>query len=83
MTREPRDRVEIEGLKGTDHAMEGETLGPRRKFLSVHFRCCSTYGRLYINEAETKYEGRCPRCGARTSARIGPGGSAQRIFDTS
>jgi len=83
MTGDPRDRIDIEGLGARGHDDPKETLGPRRKFLSVHFKCCATYGRLYVNNEQTHYEGRCPRCGARTSARIGPGGSDQRIFDAS
>jgi hypothetical protein len=52
-----------------------------RKFLSVWYRCCHTYGRMYRNRSETAYEGRCPRCGARVRARIGPGGTSQRMFE--
>ena len=85
MGSESRDHLDIESLNpdpnpGSDSE---ERLGPKRKFLSIHFRCCSTYGRLYINRQKTHYEGRCPRCGARTSARIGPGGSGQRLFGAS
>ncbi len=47
----------------------------------VHFRCCHAYGRLYRNRAQTLYSGCCPRCGARVSARIGPGGTARRMFE--
>lgn len=83
MTSEPRDRVDIEGLNPGPQSDGSKNLGPRQKFLSILFRCCSTYGRLYVNKEGTHYEGRCPRCGARTRARIGPGGSDKRVFETS
>ena len=54
---------------------------PPRKFLSIWYRCCHTYGRLYRNKAGTAYEGRCPRCGATARALIGPGGTNQRLFE--
>jgi hypothetical protein len=37
---------------------------------------------LYINAAGTKYSGRCPRCGVRTQALVGPGGTTRRMFET-
>lgn len=49
-------------------------------WLSVWFRCCHTYGRIYRNRARTAYEGGCPRCAARVRAEIGPGGTAARMF---
>ena len=52
-----------------------------RKFLSIWYRCCHTYGRLNRNQDGTAYEGRCPRCGASARAIIGPGGSNQRMFE--
>ena len=54
--------------------------GPRRRFLSVWFRCCHVYGRMYRNDAQTAYEGRCPGCGAPVHAVIDPGGTTQRMF---
>jgi len=53
----------------------------KRKFLSVWYRCCHTYGRLNRNNDGTAYEGRCPRCGAKARAAIGPGGTSQRMFE--
>ncbi len=54
--------------------------GPRRRFLSVWYRCCQVYGRMYTNADATAYEGRCPRCGAAVWALIGPHGTDRRIF---
>ena len=83
MPRDPRDKLDIAGL-GTKNTGERSTggKGPRTRFLSVMFRCCNNYGRLYMNDEQTRYEGRCPSCGARTSAVIGPGGTDKRIFET-
>ena len=55
--------------------------GVGRRFLSIWFRCCHTYGRIYPNREETAYVGRCPRCGAQVQARIGPDGTSRRIFE--
>ena len=74
-------------MTGRDDTDAGDEAGPTddaagtgRRFLSVWYQCCHTYGRLYRDAAGTRYEGRCPRCGARAQALIGPGGTNQRIF---
>ncbi|UCD75744.1 MAG: hypothetical protein JSV91_02280 [Phycisphaerales bacterium] len=82
---DPQDTIEIDGrrLPTVNAPPEEETSkGPRRKFLSVHYRCCHAYGRLYRNAAGTAYEGRCPCCGAAVRALIGPHGTNQRTFRT-
>jgi hypothetical protein len=58
-----------------------EHAAPPRKFLSIWYRCCHTYGRLTRNKEGSAYEGRCPRCGAGVRARIGPGGTNRRMFE--
>lgn len=58
-----------------------QAAGEAKKFLSVWFRCCHTYGRMYRNQAQTEYVGRCPKCGAEVSARIGHGGTNRRMFE--
>ncbi|MHC4710797.1 MAG: hypothetical protein ACYTA3_10400 [Planctomycetota bacterium] len=57
-----------------------ESPGPRRAFLSVWFRCCHAYGRIYRNADRTEYNGRCPRCGSPVRALIGAPGTDHRIF---
>ena len=52
-----------------------------RRFLSVWFRCCHAYGRLYRNRQQTAFEGRCPRCGTPVAARIGQDGTTRRLFE--
>ena len=51
------------------------------KFLSIWFRCCHVYGRLYRNAMHTAYDGRCPRCGTSVQARVGPDGTPRRMFE--
>ena len=78
---DPQDIVEIGGMRRRRKPRAAEDVIRTPKFLSIWFRCCHTYGRLYRNRAGTKYEGPCPKCGARVYARIGPGGTKQRIFE--
>jgi hypothetical protein len=82
---DPRDIVEIGGRrlspgKGHSNSPVAST-GSRRKFLSVWYRCCNVYGRMYRNRAQTVYEGKCPRCGAAVKARIGAQGTNRRTFE--
>jgi hypothetical protein len=77
------DIVDIDGLRDpspTASTSGDASAGPRR-FLSVWYRCCHTYGRMERNAAGTAYEGRCPSCGAPVRARIGPGGTSRRTFE--
>jgi hypothetical protein len=52
-----------------------------RPWISVKWRCCSTYSRIYRNRRGTAYEGRCPKCGAPVKATVGEGGTANRFFE--
>ena len=91
--REPRDIVDIEGVAGGgargpgggaagDEAAGGgsDEGGAGKNWLGIWFKCCHVYSRIYRNAEGTRYEGRCPRCGAAVKAMVGPGGSSQRIF---
>ncbi len=86
MSERPRDRVDIEGV--ADPAASEPPSKPKpvadepRRFISVHHTCCNTYGRMYPDAGRTKFVGRCPKCGARVEATIGPGGTNRRLFDT-
>ncbi len=75
-----RDRIEIDGLHQTGAAPRKATPASGSRFIMVWFKCCHRYGRLTRNAAETRYEGRCPRCGGRVSAGIGTAGTSRRGF---
>ena len=78
---DPQDSIEIAGVS-PPAAAEPARPEPRRKWLSVWFNCCKSYGRMYINRQGTGYRGQCPRCGATVRARVGPGGTSRRMFET-
>jgi hypothetical protein len=50
------------------------------RFVGVHFVCCDTYARVYINRGQTAYEGHCPKCAKKVRLGIGPGGTDARFF---
>src|SRR5688500_17514942 len=74
---DPRDILDVHGVSAGDpkSPAAGAPNPALRKFLSVWFQCCHTYGRMHRNKQGTAYEGRCPKCGAAVSAKIGPGGT--------
>lgn len=53
----------------------------QKKFISVLFRCCNVYNRIYINKDETAYAGWCPKCLKPVRFKIGEGGTDTRIFE--
>jgi transcription elongation factor Elf1 len=55
-------------------------MNKKRKFVGIHFKCCNTYSRVYIDKQESAYKGACPRCGKRVSLQIGEGGTEARFF---
>ena len=83
MAKEPDYILEFGGQSRPGPPRSREEAPGKRPFLAIWFRCCHTYGRLYRNKEQTAYEGGCPRCGAKVEAKIGPGGSARRMFEAS
>lgn len=79
--RDIRDIIDIAGLARPEQQEPGPAIGPPRRFLSVWFRCCHTYGRMYKNREATAYVGFCPKCGCRVQALIGPDGTSRRLFE--
>jgi hypothetical protein len=51
-----------------------------RPYIGVLFECCGVYVRIYRRPAEPVYRGRCPRCLRTATARVGPGGTNERVF---
>lgn len=84
---DPRDRVDIDGLRPDEdppsdrRSRPGAGAASGKRFIMIWFRCCHAYGRLARNAAGTHYQGRCPRCAGPVSVRIGPGGTDRRIFE--
>jgi hypothetical protein len=75
---DPRDyKLDISGLKpqGSD-----ATRSSSRPYVSVLFRCCNVYQRIYRSADGTKYEGRCPKCARSVRFLVGEGGTSERFF---
>lgn len=52
-----------------------------RPWLSIYWKCCRTYSRIYRNRAGDAYQGNCPKCGAQVRAGIGTDGVSTRFFN--
>ena len=78
--------VEISGLEGAEGSLGGSSAKDAsgaeagKPWLSVFWKCCHTYSRVYRNRKGDAYEGRCPKCGSPVRATIGPGGVSTRFF---
>jgi hypothetical protein len=83
-----RDIVDIPGLAQPTAApaqaarSAADDSGPTapRPWLGIFFRCCGVYSRIYRSPDSDRYVGNCPRCAAEVRARVGQGGTSQRIF---
>ncbi|MGC4032949.1 MAG: hypothetical protein QM754_14675 [Tepidisphaeraceae bacterium] len=51
-----------------------------RPFISVFFKCCSVYQRVYRNADGKTYTGRCPKCLGQVRFVVGDGGTGERSF---
>ena len=49
-------------------------------FLSVLFKCCNVYQRVYRSPDGRRYDGRCPKCGRAVRFLVGEGGTSERFF---
>ena len=61
---------------GTDSASPADS----RPFLSIHFKCCNIYARIYMTADRTAYSGHCPKCAKPARIGIGPSGTSARFF---
>ena len=55
--------------------------GGGRPYLSIHFKCCNIYLRIYPTADGSAYAGHCPKCARPVRIKIGPGGSPNRVFE--
>ena len=77
MPSDPRDyKVELSGASQPSETQRSEP----RPYLSVHFRCCGVYCRIYRNADGTAYVGHCPRCAKAVRFVVAPGGTEDRFF---
>lgn len=52
-----------------------------RKYLGIKFECCDVYQRVYFNEKQKMYIGRCPRCLKRVKIAVdSEKGTSHRFF---
>ncbi len=52
-----------------------------RPYISVFFRCCRVYQRIYRTADADKYVAYCPRCMRKVEVRVGPSGTDARFFE--
>ncbi len=72
---------DIDGTLRAATARPGSDAQPAdRPWIGIHFQCCGVYTRVYRDSRATSYEGRCPKCAAKVSLRVGPDGVASRVF---
>jgi len=83
--RDPRDyKVEISSgarppsPQPSPGAGSGKT--DTRPYVSVLFRCCNVYQRIYRSADGAKYEGGCPKCARPVRFLVGAGGTSERFF---
>jgi hypothetical protein len=80
----PRDYIlDIQGLGlGDRGAAQPVSAGLRgRPWLSVYWKCCGVYSRIYRDRTGTRYVGICPRCGRQARAQVAPHGTHARFFE--
>ncbi len=51
-----------------------------RPAISMLFKCCNVYSRVFLNHAGNAYAGHCPRCARPVRVKAVPGGRRGRIW---
>ncbi len=52
----------------------------KKKFISIYWKCCHVFSRMYRNSSGTGYDGFCPKCHVFLHVPIGKDGIHQRTF---
>jgi len=83
MVEKPDYILELGGKTVDDSppASSRRTAGGGPPWISMLWRCCSVYSRVYRNRQGTAYEGHCPKCARPVRVKIGPGGTSARCFE--
>ena len=68
-----------EGAAGPNGAENRSLKG--RPWISVRWKCCQVYSRIYRTPDGKFYKGTCPKCGSAVQARVGEGGTNSRFFE--
>jgi len=56
-------------------------VGRNRSWISVYFKCCRVYQRVYRDRDGMAYTGWCPKCGRKAVVKISPLGTDSRFFE--
>jgi hypothetical protein len=75
--------VEISGqppVSGPFLEPKAATALHKKPYVSIEFVCCNAFARVYINDCQDAYEGRCPKCLKPLKLKIGAGGTDSRTF---
>ncbi|MBB64763.1 MAG: hypothetical protein CMO81_06835 [Waddliaceae bacterium] len=59
---------------------EDQEANSKKAFISVYWKCCRTFSRVYKSKDGKTYTGSCPKCRSILSVPIGAGGTTQRTF---
>lgn len=73
--------LDIAGLSPQNNPATDDKSLRGRPWLSIKWKCCQSYSRVYRNRKGDAYEGRCPKCGSPVKAMIGQGGVSARFFE--
>ena len=52
----------------------------KKRYISIYWKCCHSFSRIYKNKEGSAYEGVCPKCKSALSVPVGDHGTTQRTF---
>lgn len=57
-----------------------DAAGQKRHWVSVFYRCCNVYQRVYFRRGKVEAHGNCPRCFREVRFRLSQDGDTGRFF---